>query len=218
MRIGRGLLAALALTAAALPVAGQTPQQLKFTSPGSVIGSYSGYGSYYVGPYQATVLSQPGTPTLDIYCVDFLHSISLGYVWTAGFRSLAGDLTGTRGGNSAAVDYLKAAWLASQFAVSNPAEWKNIQATMWNLFAPTAPDPTAYGAHASNHWLQEATTNYQTVNPNYWYVVTDVASPGTQEFLTYVTPEPSTYLLLATGLFFLGFMYLRRTQPGVIRT
>ena len=209
MRIARRLFVVVSLLAAA-PVAGQQQAQLKFTNPGTTVG----FG-YYVGPYQATVLSglsQPGTATLDIYCVDFLHAISVGTVWTAGLRSLSGDLTGSRGGNAAWANYMKSAWLASQYAVTPPSEWKHIQATMWNLFAPSAPDPS------SSHWLTQANANYQSVNPNYWYVVTDVASPGTQEFLTYVTPEPSTYLLLATGLFFLGFMYLRRTQPGVIRS
>lgn len=207
MKIARSLVAVLALLAAQ-PLAAQTQETLKFTNPGSTIG----FG-YYVGPYQATVLSQPGTPTLDIYCVDFLHGISVGTVWTAGIRQLSGDLTGTRGGNAAYDKYLKAAWLASQYAVAPPSEWKHIQATMWNLFAPSAPDPS------SNYWLTQANANYQSgVLASQWYVVTDVASPGTQEFLTYVTPEPSTYLLLATGLFFLGFLYLRRTQPGLIRS
>jgi hypothetical protein len=212
MRIARKLSVIVALLAAA-PVAAQEEVDLRFTDPGSTIG----FG-YYVGPYQATVLSglsQPGTATLDIYCVDFLHAISLGTEWTAGLRSLSGDLTGTRGGNAALETYMKAAWLAGQYAVTAPSQWKHIQATIWNLFpaaAASAPDPS------SNYWLTQANANYQDVNRDYWYVVTDVSSPGTQEFLTYVTPEPSTYLLLATGLFLLGFVYFRRTQPGAIRS
>jgi hypothetical protein len=208
MRTASRVLAILTLLAAQ-PLAAQNQETLKFTNPGSTVG----FG-YFVGPYQATVLSQPGTPTLDIYCVDFLHGISVGTVWTAGMRSLSGDLTGTRGGNGAYDTYLKAAWLASQYAVTPPTQWKHIQATIWNLFAASAPDAS------SNYWLNQANANYQSVDASAWTVVTDVTSPGVQEFLTqtYVTPEPSTYLLLATGLFFLGFVYLRRTKPGLIRS
>src|SRR5690606_26999179 len=188
----------------------QTTETFKFTNPGTV----TGFG-YYVGPYQGIVLSQPGTPTIDLYCVDFLHRISVGQVWTANVSSLAGSLALTRGGDAAYDLYLRAAWLISQYAVSSPTEWKNINATIWNLFAGSAPDPT------TSYWQAQADANYQSVNPNYWYVITDVNAQNAnsaQEFMTYVTPEPSTYLLLATGLAFLSFLYMRRPRTGLVRS
>lgn len=209
MKFARHLLIAAALAAAAQPAAAQPTEQLKFTNPGTV----TGFG-YYVGPYQGIVQSQPGTPTIDLYCVDFLHRISKGQVWTAYFSVLSGSLAKTRGGDAAYDLYLRAAWLVSQYGVSSPTEWKNIQATIWNLFAPSAPDP------ATSQWKALADANYSSVNPNYWYVVTDVNAQdpnSAQEFMTYVTPEPSTYLLLATGLAFLGFLYVRRPRPGLVR-
>jgi hypothetical protein len=209
MKFARRLLMAVALAAVAQPAAAQPTEQLKFTSPGTV----TGFG-YYVGPYQGIVQSQPGTPTIDLFCVDFLHRISKGQVWTAYFSVLSGSLAKTRGGDPAYDLYLRSAWLISQYGVSSPTEWKNIQATIWNLFAGSAPDPT------TSHWLTQANANYQSVNPNYWYVVTDVNAQNAnsaQEFMTYVTPEPSTYLLLVTGLCFLGFLYMRRPRPGLLR-
>ena len=52
------------------------------------------------------------------------------------------------------------------------------------------------------------TTGYLTVNPNDWVVVTDgTQNPNGgftlgehQEYLTHVTPEPASMLLLGTGL------------------
>ncbi len=54
-------------------------------------------------------------------------------------------------------------------------------------------------------WIAAAQANYQTVNPLNWVVVTDINAAGkltggSQEYLTQVTPEPATMLLLGTGL------------------
>lgn len=209
MKLTRHLLIAAALAIAVRPAAAQPTETYKFTNPGTV----TGFG-YYVGPYQGIVQSQPGTPTIDLYCVDFLHRISKGQVWTAYYSVLSGSLAKTRGGDGAYDLYLRSAWLISQYGVSSPSEWKNIQATIWNLFAGSAPDP------ATSHWRTQADQNYQSVNANYWYVLTDVNAQdprSAQEFMTYVTPEPSTYLLLATGLAFLGFLYVRRPRLGFAR-
>lgn len=210
MRVGRVLATAALAAVLATPVAAQQQQTFQFTSPGSV----TGFG-FYVGPYQGQILSMPGQPTIDLYCVDFLHRISVGQVWEAYMSPLSGDLSYTRGGNGAYGLYLKAAWLTQQYARVPTSEYKNIQAAIWNLFAPTAPDPLN-----GNYWLNLANQHYSSLNPNYFYVVTAVNKndpSSAQEFLTYVTPEPETYALLAFGLMTLSFVYVRRRRQAESR-
>ncbi len=193
-----GALAAMTVS----PAAAQ--EKIKFTSAGGV----TGFG-YYVGQYQGVLLSEPGQPSIDLYCVDFLHHISLNQVWMANLSSLAGDLSMTRGGATAYALYLRAAWLTQQYSRNATAEWKNIQATIWRLFTSAGPTPTS-----GDYWLNLANQHYSEVNPKYFYVVTDVDKDrgGTQEFLTYVTPEPGTVALFATGLLLLGVLAMRRRR------
>jgi hypothetical protein len=198
----------LALTLAA-PAAAQQQQTFKFTG----VSGYTAFG-YYVGPYYGQILSVPGQPTIDLYCVDFLHRISVNQVWQGWMSPLNGNLQYTRGGNGAYGLYLRAAWLTQQYRYANSSQVAQIQATIWNLFGG-GPAPS------SNYWLTLANQNYTTVNPNYFYVITptntgDSSSP--QEFLTYATPEPETYAMLATGLAVLGwFAFRRRRALGTFR-
>jgi hypothetical protein len=190
----------------AQPVAAQQQQTFKFTG----VSGYTGFG-YYVGPYYGQILSMPGQPTVDLYCVDFLHRISTNQVWKGWMSPLGGNLQYTRGGNGAYGLYLRAAWLTQQYATAPSSEIKNIQATIWNLFG-SGPSP------ASNYWLKLANENYSSVNPNYLYVITPVNagdSHSAQEFMTYVTPEPETYAMFATGLCMLAWLAYRRRRAPV---
>ena len=206
--LARVLLFIAAMTLAK-PVAAQQQQTFKFTG----VSGYTGFG-YYVGPYYGQILSVPGQPTIDLYCVDFLHRINMNQVWKGWMSSLGGNLQYTRGGNGAFGLYLRAAWLTQQYVNAPAGEIKNIQATIWNLFGG-GPTP------ASNYWLNLANANYTSVNPNYYYVVTPVNSVeggSAQEFMTYVTPEPETWAMFATGLCMLGYLaYRRRRSLGTFR-
>ena len=211
----RTLLAALVLAVAAVPAAAQT-ETLKFTNAGSTT-----WNGVYVGPYQAKVLSEPGQPTIDVFCVDYQHHVSMNQVWDATFSNVMGDLGNTRAGltygQAAAREmYQQAAFLTTMYA-SNPANTAAINSAIWNIFNSASPDKSGTGVTSSAYWATYAANNYATAGLDYhtFAVVTDVnfRQGGTQEFLTNVTatPEPSTYLLMASGLAGLaGVGYRRR--------
>jgi len=177
---------------------------------------------YYVGPYGG---SSPGLPNLDLFCVDFLNGVSLNDTWTARFTSLAdlmggtpGALGGTRFGQrylgdpgaypDPVVRYQKAAWLAMQFEDASTGSWGGIHQAIWNQFT-SSPSWTDAGGSTWRYRANAAAGDgsFNNINWQYWYVVTDVrtgdvkpAYGGKQEYLTYVTPEPETLFLMATGL------------------
>ena len=211
MKVLRIVIAAGLTATLAVPVSAQTQQTFRFTSAGNV----TGFG-YYVGPYQGQVLSMPGQPTIDLYCVDFLHRISVGQEWTAWVSPLDGNLSYTRGGTGAAGLYQRAAWLTQQYYQQPQSEWKHIQAAMWGLFTSTAPTSTG-----SSNWIGLANQNYTVINPKYVQVITATnksASNSAQEFITYSTPEPETYAMLGTGLLVLGFLFVRRRRHAAALT
>lgn len=212
----RAVLAGLVLAVAASPVIAQT-ETIKFTSGGSTT-----WNGYNVGPYQAQVLSQPGSPTIDVYCVDFQHTVSAGQVWDATYSNVMGDLSNTRAGalygtDDARIMYQQAAYLTTFYAGASTGETGAINSAIWNIFFAGAPDKGGSGVNSSSYWLGQASANYLTSGIDYstFAVVTDVnfANGGRQEFLTRVTatPEPSTYLMMASGLMGLaGLGYRRR--------
>jgi hypothetical protein len=208
MRALRTVSLVAALTVTANAAAGQ-PIGLKFQS-GPSSPAVTGYG-YYVGPFSGTVTSNPTLPTINLFCVDVLNSISWGFQWTANVTSLALNSIGnTRHGTAALDSYRKAAWLTTQYGATSTNQWAGIQAAVWNLLNPGTPN----GGAAENFWLNQAnsfqtSSSWNSYNWGQFYVLTPVNAAGkitgggTQEFITtspFVTPEPGTLILLATGL------------------
>jgi hypothetical protein len=165
---------------------------------------------YYVGPYYGTINGDPVT----LYCVDFANDVYQGESWQANITPLdSGNLSNTRWGGAVGLPnaltlYEEAAWLTTQYA-SNPNDYGDIQATIWQLFDPGAPSPS------SNYWAQQATDNYQSVNLNTFEIITNVGVLPTgqeQEFLIDPppVPEPSSLVLFATLLALAGWSLRRR--------
>lgn len=218
------LLAASALTLASASATAQTAQ-LKFQSgPG---GNPTAFG-YYVGPFWGTVTSDPTKPKIDLYCVDVLNSITWGKTWSARLTNLAsGNLANTRHGNAKLGKYQQAAFLASMYNAPGVQSnmWGGIQAAIWNLLNPGAPNGGTNVAVSSTeaYWLAQASMWHQdqaaVANFDFsrWTIVTDVnaagnvSGKGTQEFLTTgITPEPETWMLMGTGLILIVGFAIKR--------
>lgn len=187
---------------------------------GSGQGSYL-MPSYQVGPYRARFVdmgppSGPTTPEFSIICVDFNHTAQSRWVNTAGIEG--GDLSTTRAGAGSLVAYRKAAYLGALFDTgrwqsinaNRKIAWSAIHGAIWSIMnGATGVGPVpVLSSNALVAGLRDGlmTDAAAAVGAGYtadgWYVVTPQNLKYGQEFLirTNVVPEPSTYILLATGL------------------
>jgi hypothetical protein len=228
---------AIALLAGVVVPAAAQDGTFKFISgtpyPNQPTLTVPGYGTYYTSIYRGQFLSGgPTTAQVDIYCVDFFHSVSVNQEWNAWFSPLSGSMANTYGVRFRNWDlaiagerYAAAAYLASQFNPADPNKattWPALQAKIWNLMGQTntlSNDFTAAGVNSSQFpiaqsgsTLNDAITNGANINGSEWTVISDVGTTKNgvttyaQEFLVQqsVVPEPETVILLVTGLLAIG--------------
>jgi hypothetical protein len=190
--------------------------QMVFTGPNS---AGINDGTYYVSPYSGTM----NGVTVTLFCDDVLHEVYSGEKWTANVTNLGTAIStlngfaNTRFGSgisaaNATILYEEVAWLVTQFTPTDQNQWVNIQHALWDL-----TDPGAYGGSATLSWLDSAemASNYGSINPNNFLIVSDVNLTGSgsvQEFIveTTSTPEPSSLVLLVSGMLAMMLIVIRR--------
>ncbi|MBC7842319.1 MAG: PEP-CTERM sorting domain-containing protein [Gemmatimonadaceae bacterium] len=226
--------AATLLSAPGTVVAQTFTSNVSATQVAATVGTYSvayqfaDVGTQRVGPYALTFDMFDGA-IKAIVCVDFNNHFQNAAPYLANLTLLSSDAatmaSRTRvgqvlGGDVGLTRYTKMVWLALQFETEPTTQWGGIHGAIWSLQG-AAGGPAVAQNPSIQFWLDQlAGADLSTVDLGGFAVVTDTRTlnglGGSQEFLvrSNVVPEPSTYLLLATGMLGVAILARRRRRAA----
>jgi hypothetical protein len=214
MKVSKLFLTALFMGSIALATTASADDITFVGATGSVVGGV------YVAPYQLQDSAILGGATINVICDDFSDDVVPGETWIAQTETFSSNGTPSSGALFAALPnstslYDDAVYLYSE-SLNGSADSAGANYAIWGLFDPSVVTGGAYASTDAASLLAAITpadlssfdfSQYELITP------TGVGSTGVrpQEYI-YQTPEPSSLLLLSSGLIGLCFMKRKAFQ------